>query len=99
MKLQLKDKACVCYFYSIVYDESTYATNTALGVNDNFCCSEEQLDMMSLKDTTEGKNILKLYQRHLKTMGFKWERLYGVTMDGAPAMISRRLYNPSNLAM
>ncbi|KAK3511080.1 hypothetical protein QTP70_030147 [Hemibagrus guttatus] len=53
LKLQLREKACAFDFYSIACDESTDATDTAQlliflrGVDDNFCCTEELLDMMS----------------------------------------------------
>lgn len=64
LKLQLRDKACAFDFYSIACDESTDATDTAqllifLRGVDNFCCTEELLDMMSLKGTKTGGNIFE----------------------------------------
>ena len=52
LKLQLRINACAFDCYSIACDESTDTTDTAQllivlwGVDDNFCCTEELLDMM-----------------------------------------------------
>lgn len=92
LKDQLRDKACAFEFYSIACDESTDATDTAQlliflrGVDDNFCCTEELLDMMSLKGTTTGKDIFEAVSVAVEKMGLKWDKLCGVTTHGAPAM-------------
>ncbi|KAK2811156.1 hypothetical protein Q5P01_000277 [Channa striata] len=96
LKLQLREKACAFDFYSIACDESTDATDTAQllmflrGVDDNFCCTEELLDMMSLKGTTTGGNIFDSVSEAVEKMGLKWDKLCGVTTDGAPAMTGER---------
>lgn len=96
LKLQLREKACAFDFYSIACDESTDATDTAQlliflrGVDDNFCCTEELLDMMSLKGTTTGGNIFDAVSEAVEKMGLKWDKLCGVTTDGAPAMTGER---------
>eukprot|EP00066_Takifugu_rubripes_P018159 XP_011607425.1 PREDICTED: general transcription factor II-I repeat domain-containing protein 2-like [Takifugu rubripes] len=96
LKDQLKDKVCTFYFYSIACDESTDATDTAQlfiflrGVDDNFCCTEELLDMMSLKGTTTGKDIFEAVSDAVEKTGLKWDKLCGVTTDGAPAMTGER---------
>ncbi|XP_065811264.1 general transcription factor II-I repeat domain-containing protein 2-like [Labrus bergylta] len=96
LKLQLKDKACAFDFYSIACDESTDATDIAQlliflrGVDDNFSCTEALLDMMSLKGTTTGKDIFEAVSEAVEKMGLKWEKLCGVTTDGAPAMTGER---------
>lgn len=96
LKLQLRDKACAFDFYSIACDESTDATDTAQlliflrGVDDNFCCTEELLDMMSLKGTTTGRDIFEAVSEAVEKMGLKWDKLCGVTTDGAPAMTGER---------
>ncbi|XP_051950664.1 general transcription factor II-I repeat domain-containing protein 2-like [Xyrauchen texanus] len=95
-KLQLRDKAGAFDFYSIACDESTDATDTAQlfiflrGVDDNFCCTEELLDMMSLKGTTTGRDIFEAVSEAVEKMGLKWDKLCGVTTDGAPAMTGDR---------
>ncbi|KAK3522322.1 hypothetical protein QTP86_003004, partial [Hemibagrus guttatus] len=96
LKLQLREKACAFDFYSIACDESTDATDTAQlliflrGVDDNFCCTEELLDMMSLKGTTTGGNIFDAVSEAIEKIGLKWDKLCGVTTDGAPAMTGER---------
>ena len=93
LELQLRDKACAFDFYSIACDESTDATDTAQlliflrGVDDNFCCTEELLNMMSLKGTTTGNDIFKAVSEAVKKMGLEWDKLCGITTDGAPAMV------------
>ncbi|KAK0155387.1 General transcription factor II-I repeat domain-containing protein 2 [Merluccius polli] len=65
VKHQLSDKACAFDFFSIACDESTDATDTAQlliflrGVENNFCITEELLDLSSLKTTTTGKDMFK----------------------------------------
>ncbi|KAK7896643.1 hypothetical protein WMY93_021968 [Mugilogobius chulae] len=96
LKLQLRDKACAFEFYSIACDESTDATDTAQlliflrGVDDNFVCTEELLNMMSLKGTTTGKDIFEAVSEAIEKIGLKWDKLCGVTTDGAPAMRGER---------
>uniref|UniRef100_A0A3P9HRP4 DUF4371 domain-containing protein n=1 Tax=Oryzias latipes TaxID=8090 RepID=A0A3P9HRP4_ORYLA len=93
LKLQLREKACALDFYSIACDESTGATQLLIflrGVNDNFCCTEELLDMMSLKGRTTGGNIFDAVSEAVEKMGLKWDKLCGVTTDGAPAMTGER---------
>ncbi|CAM1315174.1 Uncharacterised protein r2_g2553 [Pycnogonum litorale] len=92
LKHQLSDKACAFDFYSIACDESADATDTAQlliflrGVDDNFCVKEELLDLRSLKGTTTGKDIFEAVSDAIDQMGLKWDKLCGVTTDGAPAM-------------
>uniref|UniRef100_A0A8C6UL32 Uncharacterized protein n=1 Tax=Neogobius melanostomus TaxID=47308 RepID=A0A8C6UL32_9GOBI len=96
IKLQVSDKACVFDFYSIACDESTDATDTAQlliflrGIDDNFCITEELLDLSSLKGTTTGKDMFEAVSDSIDKMGLQWEKLCGVTTDGAPAMAGER---------
>ncbi|CAM1293789.1 Uncharacterised protein r2_g304 [Pycnogonum litorale] len=94
LKHQLSDKACAFDFYSIACDESADATDTAQlliilrGVDDNFCVKEELLDLRSLKGTTyrKGKDIFETVSDAIDQMGLEWDKMCGVTTDGAPAM-------------
>ncbi|XP_030613825.1 general transcription factor II-I repeat domain-containing protein 2 [Archocentrus centrarchus] len=96
LKHQMSDKACAFDFYSIACDESTDATDTAQlliflrGVDDNFCITEELLDLRSLKGTTTGKDIFEAVSDAVDNIGLKWDKLCGVTTDGAPAMTGER---------
>ncbi|KAK2848579.1 hypothetical protein Q5P01_008413 [Channa striata] len=83
LKLQLREKTCAFDFYSIACDESTDTTDTTttlsafpIRVDDNFCCTEELLDMMSLKGTTGG-NIFDSVSEAVEKMGLKWDKLCG----------------------
>ncbi|CAM1311017.1 GTF2IRD2B (predicted) [Pycnogonum litorale] len=92
LKHRPSDKACAFNFYSIACDESADATDTAQllifcgGVDDNFCVKEELFDLRSLKGTTTGKDVFEAVPDAIDQMGLKWDKLCGVTTDGAPAM-------------
>lgn len=46
--------------------------------------------MMSLKGTTTGGNIFDAVSEAVEKMGLKWDKLCGVTTDGAQAMTGER---------
>lgn len=46
--------------------------------------------MMSLKGTTTGKDIFEAVSDAVEKTGLKWDKLCGVTTDGAPAMTGER---------
>ena len=77
VKHQVSHKACAFDFYSIACDESTDTANTAQlliflrGFDDNFCITEELLDLRSLKGTTTGKDIFKAVFDAIGKMGLK----------------------------
>lgn len=95
IKQQVSDKACAFDFYSVACDESTDVTDTAQlliflrGVDNNFCITEEVLDLRSLKGTTI-EDIFEAVSDTIDMMGLKWDKLCGVTTDGAPAMTGER---------
>uniref|UniRef100_A0AAQ4RIH8 SPIN-DOC-like zinc-finger domain-containing protein n=1 Tax=Gasterosteus aculeatus aculeatus TaxID=481459 RepID=A0AAQ4RIH8_GASAC len=80
---QVSHKACAFDFYSIACDESTDATDAAQlfislrGVDDNFCITEELLDLRSLKGTTMGKDIFEAVSGAIDKMELKWDKLRG----------------------
>lgn len=51
---------------------------------------EKLPDLRSLKSTTMGKDIFEAMSDATDKMGCKWDKLCGVTMDGAPAMTVKR---------
>ena len=95
-KDQVSHKACTFDFYSIACEESADATDTTQlliilrGVDDNFCITKELLDLRSLKGTTTVKEIVEAVSDAIDKMGFKWDKLCGVTTDGAPDMAGER---------
>ena len=46
--------------------------------------------MMSLKGTTTGKNFFDAVSEAVEKMGLKWDKICGVTTDGALAMTGER---------
>ena len=82
-------------YFSIAVDESTDAKDTAQlavfvrGVNDNFDILEEFLQLMPLKDTTTGKDILDAVLKCLEEFKLDLSKLVSVTTDGAPAMVGK----------
>ncbi|XP_049940476.1 general transcription factor II-I repeat domain-containing protein 2-like [Schistocerca serialis cubense] len=81
--------------YSIALDESTDINDTAQlaiflrGVDDDLHVTEELLDMISLKDTVTGADILAAVEMAAEGIGLPWEKLFSVTTDGAPAMCGK----------
>lgn len=60
------------------------------GVDNNFCVTEELLDLSRLNTTTTGKDIFEAVSNAIDKIGLKWDKLCGVTTDGAPAMTGER---------
>lgn len=83
-------------FYSIACDENADATETTqlliflCRIDDHFCFTEELLDLRSLKGTTTGKDMFEAVSDSLDKVGLKWDKLSGVTTDGASAMTGER---------
>lgn len=83
---QVSHKACNFDFYSIACDENTNATDIVQlliflrGVDDNFCVMEELLDLKSLQGTT---TMFEAVSDAIDKMDLKWDKLHGVTTDGA----------------
>ncbi|XP_076864060.1 general transcription factor II-I repeat domain-containing protein 2A [Brachyhypopomus gauderio] len=96
LKQQVSGKARAFDFYSIACDESTDPTDTAQlliflrGIDDDFSISEELLDLRSLTGTTTGKDIFEAVSVAIENMSLPWDKLCGVTTDGAPAMTGER---------
>ena len=82
-------------YFSIAIDESTDTTDTAQlaifvrGVSSNFDIFENLIELLSLKGTTTGADILKALLRCTSNMSLDLSKLVSVTTDGAPAMIGR----------
>jgi len=82
--------------YSIALDESTDASDTAQllvfvrGVTDDFVVSEELVQLCSMKSNTTGKDIAKETIAAIDKLQLPWDKLAGITTDGAPAMTGKR---------
>ena len=87
----LIERLGACQFYSLAIDESTDVCDTAQlaifirGVTKGFEVVEELLDLCSMKGTTTGQDIFD----EIKHVMMKFEKLCGITTDGAPAMIGK----------
>ena len=57
------------------------------GVDNNFNILEEFLQLMPLKDTTTGRDILDAVLKCIEEYKLDLSKLVSVTTDGAPAMV------------
>ena len=82
-------------YFSIAIDESTDTTDTTQlavfvrGVSSNFDIFENLIELLPLKGTTTGADILKALLQCTSNMSLDLSKLVSVTTDGAPAMIGR----------
>ncbi|KAL1268530.1 hypothetical protein QQF64_033893 [Cirrhinus molitorella] len=89
---QLIEKGKNFIAYSLAVDESTDTTDTAQlavfirGVDSSLCVTEELLGIKSMHGTTTGKDIFEEVSKCVNDMKLPWDKLTGLTTDGAPAM-------------
>ena len=89
---QLKTKAKEFVSFSLAADESTDRTDTAQlsifirGVDAQLSVTEELLDVKPMYGTTTGQDIFNKVEESLAEMELPWDKLVGLTTDGAPAM-------------
>ncbi|CAI5691491.1 unnamed protein product [Oreochromis niloticus] len=93
---QLMEKGNSFVAFSLAVDESSVASDTAQlsvfirGVDSTLCVTEELLGLKSMHGTTTGKEIFEEVSKCLTEMKLPWEKLVGLTTDGAPAMCGQR---------
>ena len=82
-------------FFSIAIDESTDTTDTAQlavfvrGIKENFHILEEFMELIPMKNTITGADILKALLQCLAAKNLDFSRLVSITTDGAPSMVGK----------
>ena len=93
LKLQLKNKGNDFNYFSLAFDESTDASDTAQlaifvqGITDNFDVIEEFAELIPMKGTTRGEDIAQAILECTGRMQLDLSKFVSATTDSAPAMI------------
>ena len=96
LKEQLVKKGKEFIAYSLAVDESTDISDIAQlsifirGVDSSLSVTEEFLALRPMHDTTTGHDLYEEVSRCVNEMGLPWEKLVGLTTDGAPAMCGHK---------
>uniref|UniRef100_A0A087XRL1 HAT C-terminal dimerisation domain-containing protein n=1 Tax=Poecilia formosa TaxID=48698 RepID=A0A087XRL1_POEFO len=93
VKRQLEAKGVEFNLFSLACNESTDASDNAQllrGVDDEMNISEELLELQSLKDQTRGTDLFVSVCSAVDNMKLPWNKVVGITTDGAPAMTGER---------
>lgn len=89
----LKTSAKDFKFFSLACDETTDITNTAQlaifirGITEDFDVREELLSLQAMHGTTRGEDLFEKLVIALNKFDLSFEKLSGLTTDGAPAMV------------
>ncbi|XP_060786769.1 general transcription factor II-I repeat domain-containing protein 2A-like [Neoarius graeffei] len=96
LRTQLTERSKDFVAYSLAVDESTDITDTAQlaifirGMDSDLTVTEELLDIKSMHGTTTGKDIFENVCESVTDMKLPWDKLVGLTTDGAPAMCGEK---------
>ncbi|XP_039596636.1 general transcription factor II-I repeat domain-containing protein 2-like [Polypterus senegalus] len=93
---QLMEKAKDFIAFSLAVDESSDTSDNAQlsvfirGVDSDLCVTEETLGLKSMHGTTTEKEIFEEVSKCVTQMRLPWDKLVGLTTDGAPAMCGQK---------
>ena len=93
LKLQLKNKYTDFDYFSLAFDESTDACDTAQlaifirGITSNFDVIEEFAELIPMKGTTQGEDIAQAILECTGRMQLDLSKFVSAATDGAPAMV------------
>ncbi|KAK7879843.1 hypothetical protein WMY93_033491 [Mugilogobius chulae] len=93
---QLRNKARDFTAYSVALDESTDKTDHAQlaifirGINNQFEVTGELLSMCPMHGRTTAKDLFEELSGSLERAGLPWDKLTGITTDGAPSMAGKK---------
>lgn len=76
--------------YSLAVDECTDTSDTAQLSIFSLSITEEFFALRLMHGTTTGQDLYAEVSRCVTDMGLTWEKLMGLTTDGAPAMCGHR---------
>lgn len=96
LQKQLTRLSCDFEAFSLAVDESTDVTDVAQcaifvrGVDSQLKVTEELLDLVPMKGTTTGADIMDKLEASVEKAGLKWDKLVCLATDGAPSMVGKR---------
>lgn len=97
VEIWLTELASKFKYFSLAIDESTDVSDTAQlavfvrGIDDDFNITEEMLGLQAMKDTTTGEDIFQELKMLMAKFNLSFEKLHGVSTDGAPAMVGSKV--------
>ena len=97
IEIGLKELASKFKYISLAIDESTDVANTAQlavfvrGIDADFNITEEMLGLQAMKDTTTGEDIFQELKILMAKFNLHFEKLHGLSTDGAPAMVGSKV--------
>ena len=95
--LQLTEKAKSFITYSFAVDESTDIADISQvavfirGVDEDLNITEELAALLPLTETTKGTDVMTELDKLMATFELDYQRMKGLTTDGAPAMCSKNV--------
>uniref|UniRef100_A0A3P9MDH9 SPIN-DOC-like zinc-finger domain-containing protein n=1 Tax=Oryzias latipes TaxID=8090 RepID=A0A3P9MDH9_ORYLA len=82
--------------FSLACDESTDISDSARllvfvrGINADMEITQELAGLETLRGTTKGEDLFAAVSRVLDKYNLSWDKMVGITTDGAPAMIGKK---------